>query len=223
MTIAWQAAHESHVGRVRSENQDCVAIHPMSRLWAVADGMGGHAHGRYASALLVERLMELTLPSGHEAMVMAVESAIHAANRTIHERASAEQAVIGTTIAALCLTGSQCTVLWSGDSRVYRLHEGRLERMTQDHITLAPVHGRTFLTRAVGVADVVAIDRHDFQAGRDDAFLIASDGLAACMTDDQIESQVMAQAAALLPRRLLELCLQSGAPDNVAIIAVFGG
>jgi serine/threonine-protein phosphatase Stp1 len=233
-TLRFRATHETHAGLRRRENEDSVAIHTSGMLWAVADGMGGHLHGRFASDSVVRSLTSLSLRSNPDNDVELIQRSIQAANRAIYSRSQIENATIGTTLVALYCNGTKASCLWVGDSRIYRYREGVLEQLTRDHtqvrhlldtkqITLdeAKTHPMSHvLTRAVGVDPVVKIESRQFDIQPEDIFLLCSDGLTACAEADDIAKILREAGATRACAQLLDLCLERGAPDNVSIIVI---
>lgn len=233
-TLKFRAAHETDPGRRRRENEDSVAIHPGGTLWAVADGMGGHLHGRFASDTAVRNLNGAYLSGHYEDDVAEINRAITSANRQVYDRARHEGATIGTTVAALYANGSRACALWVGDSRIYRFRDGQIEQITRDHTQVRHLLETNqitedearhhpmghVLTRAVGVDPTVRIDARHIDTEPDDVFLICSDGLTACANEVEIRDAIAEYGAARACSRLVEVCLDRGAPDNVSIVTV---
>src|SRR5438552_2662601 len=130
----WTSASRSHAGLVREINEDACLEQPQSGLWAVADGMGGHAMGEFASRLVVRSLAGLPAPLSLEQHVAGVHERLQGANRRLRDEAALRDVpLIGTTIAALLAVGRHCACLWAGDSRIYLYRAGRLRLLTRDH------------------------------------------------------------------------------------------
>jgi len=233
-TLKFRTAHETDPGRRRRENEDSVAIHPGGSLWAVADGMGGHMHGRFASDTAVRNLNGAYLSGAFEDDVAEIQRAIMSANRQVFDRARNEGATIGTTVAALYASGMRASCLWVGDSRVYRFRAGQIEQITRDHtqvrhlletkqITEEQAENHPMghvLTRAVGVDPSVRIDVRNMEIAPEDIFLICSDGLTACVNEGEIRDNIAEYGPVRACSRLVEICLERGAPDNVSIVTV---
>jgi serine/threonine protein phosphatase PrpC len=226
----------SHVGCRRKVNEDSVLARPDLGLWAVADGMGGHAAGDVASALVVEGLAT-TAPG------LTLSERTNAARRQLTDanarllamgKNGPEGKTIGTTAVALLLDREGFACLWVGDSRIYRARRGALRQLTRDHslvqqlvdlgeISAAEARDHpnaNVITRAVGSADRLEIDsvEGDTQAG--DAFLLASDGLTRLAQDQEMLDCLEAERLEDSADRLLDLCLERGAPDNVSFVLV---
>ncbi len=233
-TFKFRTTHETDPGRRRRENEDSVGIHAGGSLWVVADGMGGHMHGRFASDTAVRNLNGAYLSGVFEDDVAEIQRAIMSANRQVFDRARNEGATIGTTVVALYASGGRASCLWVGDSRIYRFRAGHIEQITRDHtqvrhlletrqITEAEAENHPMghvLTRAVGVDPSVRIDVRSLEIASDDIFLLCSDGLTACASEDDIRNAIAELGPVRACARLVELCLERGAPDNVSIIIV---
>jgi len=228
------AAGVTDVGKRRRENQDSMVVRNDVCLWAVADGMGGHQAGRWASEQIKNALDELPLSRDFDADFRQISNAVHGANTTIAAESERVGATIGSTVAVLYGSESRFAIFWAGDSRVYLLRQGELVRMTTDHTQVqemvdeglltveeAEMHpDRHVLSRAVGVGHKLTLDAMmgDIEPG--DRFLLCSDGLTGVVTDAEIGEQLGATAPDPATRQLLDLVLSRNAPDNVTIIAV---
>ena len=160
-SLVWTSASRSHPG-LRQVNEDACLDQSEHALWAVADGMGGHLLGDFASGLAVQSLMDLPaaedlahgssdraasegIPSGDglEQRVSVALGRLQEANRLLRAEALRRDVpVIGTTIAALLAAGSVCSCLWAGDSRIYLYRAGRLRQLTRDHSHLEAARSR---------------------------------------------------------------------------------
>jgi len=229
-----QAAVLTHEGRVREVNEDSVLARPQDGLWAVADGMGGHAHGRRAAGLVTAALEAAPPSTDFPAATQAVAEALRAANAAIFAEAQALGGQMGSTAAALLVCGEQFAVLWVGDSRVYQLRDGRLVQLTTDHsqvqemVTagrLTPEEAERHpmahvLSRAVGVQPQLAVEAVTGAARAGDIFLICSDGLIRTLRDAELETLLGDGPPQAVAERLVSLCLERGAPDNVSVVVV---
>ncbi|MFO1235961.1 MAG: protein phosphatase 2C domain-containing protein [Alphaproteobacteria bacterium] len=232
--LKFRTTHETHPGLRRRENEDSVVIHQGGHLWAVADGMGGHLHGRFASDTVTRGLSYVTTTGVFADDVSEVQRAVNAANRIVYDRATMQGVTIGTTLAALYTDGVQAVVFWVGDSRVYRFRDGALEQLTRDHtqvrhlLDTRQITGEEarnhpmghVLTRAIGVDPIVRIDMRAIDVEPDDIFLLCSDGLTACAEEGDIVAALRDAGGLRACTQLLDLCLERGAPDNVSIISV---
>ena len=124
--IRWTSASRSHTGLVREVNEDACLEQPEVGLWAVADGMGGHALGEFASRLAVKSLADLPAAQSLEQYVDDAQERLQSANRRLRSEAALRDVpIIGTTIVALLASGRHCACLWAGDSRIYLFRAGR--------------------------------------------------------------------------------------------------
>ena len=224
----------SDEGRVRDHNEDGFLVRPP--LFAVADGMGGHAAGEVASRLALQSLGSKgpeIWSGGREALLRALDEA----NRVVFRQAKSKagERGMGTTCALILLDGDRVHVGHVGDSRVYRLRAGALEQLTRDHTVVGDMveqglltpqqaladGNRGFLTRALGAAARVdaEVQTVDMQAG--DRFLVCSDGLTGMLSDRAIE-QILLQTAdpQVAADRLIAAANEAGGEDNVTALIV---
>ena len=227
-------AARTDVGKVRSVNEDSYISRPEINLWAVADGMGGHENGQWASQQIAASLAGVT-PTG-EFLTDAgmVADAIHAANATIFNASQVNGKTMGSTVVALLVNGQQFAVLWAGDSRVYLLRDGELYRLTRDHTQVQEMVDRGLLapedaehhpmshviSRVVGVESALELDAIQDEAEVGDVFLLCSDGLYGRVQDDEIAAALRAARPTEATEALIQLCLSRGAPDNVTILTI---
>jgi serine/threonine-protein phosphatase Stp1 len=224
----------THPGKVRSDNEDSVLARPDGGLWAVADGMGGHSNGEWASAAITAALQAAALPADFDAAAAATAQAIHDANQRIWTEAQALGAPMGSTAVALLLRDTRFAVFWAGDSRCYLLRAGVLYQLTTDHsqvqdmvaagrLTPEEAEGHPMahvLSRAVGVEPRLELDAVSDEAMVDDIFLICSDGLTRTVPDPELAALLAGGRPAATADRLVKLCLDRGAPDNVSVVVV---
>ncbi|WP_432829117.1 PP2C family protein-serine/threonine phosphatase [Dactylosporangium sp. CA-092794] len=219
-----RAGAATDVGKVRRRNEDSALVG--TSVFAVADGMGGHAAGDVASRLAVaalERLDEVANPGP-----LDVRDEIVQANADILAAAVADptQGGMGTTAAGLCLgliEGDECWIVFNvGDSRVYRYATGALDQLTVDHVAPEAVTMRRgVITRALGTEPGPRPDLWVRTAVPGERFLVCSDGLPLEVGDDEIAEVLGAvedpeRAAEELVRR----AVQAGGRDNVTVVVV---
>lgn len=131
------SASRSHPGKVRLVNEDACLEQPWCGVWAVADGMGGHSLGEFASRLAIRSLADLPNEGTLEQRALVVEQRLLQANHRLRaEAARRDVPVIGTTIAALLVAQRRFACVWAGDSRIYLYREGQLHQLTRDHSQL---------------------------------------------------------------------------------------
>ena len=224
----------THVGVVRSANEDSMVLREDAGVWVVADGMGGHENGQWASTTIVESVRDARLTGDFDADVEAIGGAILAANETIY-RASVERGrSMGSTVTALYLNGDRFVAFWAGDSRIYLLRAGLLHQLSRDHTQVMDLVESGLMTpeeaehhpmghvlsRAVGTQETLELDAISDTAVTKDVFLLCSDGLHGVVSDEEIRERLASFPPEVASRRLLELVLARGAPDNVTMVAV---
>jgi protein phosphatase len=235
-------AARTDVGRIRAGNEDSLYAEADQErgLFIVADGMGGHAAGEVASEMAVQivarELGGVRDPSADEAGAR-MTSALQLANRSIWERtiAEAEKHGMGTTASALLLGHGRYLIGHVGDSRIYRLRDGRLEQLTKDHSYvqeqvdagfLTPEQARVHpysnvITRCIGANERVEPDLLQGELRPGDVFLIASDGLTGMLEDQHLLRYL---AAATTPGRKVDGMIQEanrrGGLDNITAIVI---
>lgn len=134
-TLNWRSHAITNVGTVRSVNEDACLDNPDEGLWVVADGMGGHAAGDVASQMITESLAKVTHPATMSDFIETVEAEILGVNERLLALSKNEldNQTIGSTIVCLLAHGPHCAILWAGDSRAYRLRNGDLTMLMQEH------------------------------------------------------------------------------------------
>ena len=233
------------VGRRRESNEDDLLIEQDLGLYAVADGMGGHAAGEIASHLAIETLSEMLRGEGQARALSDAEGAgawlrdaMAEANRRIHEsiRLHEERRGMGTTVVALLQLGDEAVIGHVGDSRVYLLRRDELHRMTSDHSWVneqvklglmsddtAQRHPmRNIVTRALGSRPDVAVDLASAEIQAGDVFILCSDGLNTMLSDDEIHEVALARRddPEATCKELIASANRHGGEDNVTVIAV---
>ncbi len=233
--ITWGS--RSHVGRVRSGNEDAVLA--ADGLWLVSDGMGGHAAGEVASRIVVDTFAPLARRRSLRASDLA--AAVHTANEAIRAYGEEHRPArgLGATaagVASVTVAGTQRWAIWNvGDSRVYRLVDGRLGRATIDHSeteelilegVISPEearthHARHIITRSLGQSGPLQPDLWLLPPAASERFVVCSDGLNSEVGDEEIRVILLAhpdaQAAA---DALVEAALAAGGHDNVSVVVV---
>ncbi len=225
----------THVGKVRSRNEDNFLVHPGSGIWVVADGMGGHQDGDIASKMIVEALQAVAPQSSAADLLTRCEASVLSANRRIQlHGAGGGQRVIGSTVAILLIHQYHYACLWSGDSRIYRLRDGELVQLSRDHTQVQELiesgqltedeaknwPGRNVITRAVGVKDEPELDVEDGSLIPGDVFLLCSDGLTNHVSDREILAEIRNQGSQGACDALVRMTLARGARDNVTVVVV---
>jgi PPM family protein phosphatase len=238
MSPTLRSAAGSDVGRRRPMNQDSAATTP--RLLAVADGMGGHAHGEVASRVAVAALLDLderlTGTDLENADLLAelgraIDDAASRLTALAHE--DSELRGTGTTVVALLVSGTRIGVAHIGDSRAYRLRGDALSRLTRDHtmvqamvdegrlsVAEAAVHPRrSWLVRTLQEDTAAEPDLFLLDGRPGDRYLICSDGVTAVVADPEIgEILLTIPEPAATVERLIELANERGGPDNITCV-----
>jgi protein phosphatase len=233
--LHWSSASRTDVGMVRKLNEDSVLDLPELGLWMVADGMGGHAAGDFASGAIVSGLASIPPPASLGDLLGEVRQRLQTVNRQLNEEArTRREQVIGSTVVALLAFGGHGVVVWAGDSRAYRYRRGELIQLTRDHsqveelvrlglLTPDGVEGHpaaNVITRAVGVAEFLDLDSEMFTLAEDDTYLLCSDGLYRELDEDAIKACLAPGDCRQSCDRLIESALARKARDNVSVIVV---
>ena len=226
----------SHKGAVRDNNEDSIAVagwvsdvemptprrsrHTLAEtvLLAIADGMGGHAGGEVASRYAIKRLAEDPI----DASAAAVGARLKAINAELYQTMKAVPSLLGmgTTVAGLLLSATRALWFNVGDSRIYRLHRGRLEQLSIDDVPPGPRSG--LITQTLGGAPIFfPIAPH---IGADDLmlpsrWLLCSDGLTDMVGDGEIERALAASDEDAV-RALFAEAMQAGGADNISMVLV---
>jgi protein phosphatase len=231
----WSSASCSHPGRVRTVNEDACLEQPRCGVWAVADGMGGHSLGEFASRLAIRSLMDLPVEGALEERAATAETRLLEANRRLRvEAARRDVPVIGTTIAALLVAQRRFACVWAGDSRVYLYRDGRLRQLTRDHSQLEALRSlhlgssdatldrppSNVITRALGGDDSLELDAVGADLADGDVFLLCSDGLTNEVSEAAIVQALMPGSCRLAAEALVEMALERGGHDNITAVVV---
>lgn len=227
------------VGRKRQMNQDSVfssevAIGNLPNLFIVADGMGGHKAGDYASKCTVDTMKEVVARSLERDPAIILREAIEEANRRIHEKAGedAEYEGMGTTVVAATILGNILQIANVGDSRLYIINE-EIIQVTKDHSLVeemirmggldrdaARTHpDKNIITRAVGVSEQVLVDFFTVELTKQDTILLCSDGLTNMLDDEEILMIVRGQRDVVeKAQQLVHMANERGGRDNISVV-----
>jgi type VI secretion system protein ImpM len=229
--FAIDSAAASDAGPVRKENQDHYLLNPDGRLWAVADGMGGHRHGEVASQMVVDALNALEPASSLNATFQSIASALDAVNADLRRGAVGgspdDRAPSGgSTVVVLAIRGREWGVAWAGDSRAYVWRNEELTQLTRDHSAgAADTSGEaTFangeITRAVGGHDELQLDFVADLVAPGDRFLLCSDGLYVALGEAALIDYLRKPGAQEACSALIQAAREAGARDNVTAVIV---
>jgi len=236
--VNYTAAAVSDRGRKRTSNEDAFAISVEHGVFLVCDGMGGAAAGEIASSLAVDEVLRM-LTSRAEAvpLVKAAQEAVLTANEAILSRSQHDQNLngMGTTLVGLLVEERCVLVLNIGDSRCYRMRNGKLEQLTEDHsfvdeqVRLGYMtreqalrsNFRSMITRALGTQSQVQPDLFQLEAEPGDLFLLCSDGLTRELSDSVIESLLAVDLPLEgLCASLVSAANKAGGHDNITCVLV---
>jgi serine/threonine protein phosphatase PrpC len=249
-----RASGISDVGLQREGNEDAFSVQSSLGLYIVADGMGGHLAGEVASRVAVaiigksyRKWLEHDIPDdelfGYPDASLSkignyIMNSIRLANRVIYEMATEYEQYngMGTTVVTLLVTPNLIVAANVGDSRIYMVRDGRIERMSKDH-TIVSEHVemgamteeeaaksplRHILTRNLGSAQSVEPEVFEIVPSGRDRFILCSDGLTDLANDKEILEVALGEdEPELLSRKLVDLALQRGGHDNTTVVSVF--
>lgn len=228
------------IGQVRQLNQDYLyssekPVGNLDNLFIVADGMGGHKAGDYASKFTVENVVELIEQSEETEPVKIIEAAVEETNRRLLlEAENPELSGMGTTIVICTIRGNEACIANVGDSRLYII-DGTIRQITHDHSLVeemvrmgeiapesARIHpNKNIITRAIGAGDDVKIDFFQIALEKNSIILMCSDGLTNMVDDEDIKFIVDRQRDVVeITESLIKAANDNGGKDNIAIIII---
>jgi PPM family protein phosphatase len=237
-SIVLQAAALSHVGKVRTGNEDSFGYCLDAGVFAVCDGMGGAAAGEVASRMAVDALIErLCAVASREDRRKTLEDSIDAANRMVFAQAAQDAALrgMGTTLVAVTIQDGHALIGHVGDSRCYLFRAGELSRQTNDHSLVdeqvrlgqmtqedadrSPL--RNVITRAIGTQKSVEADITDLTLESGDILLLCSDGLTREVPQEGLAA-ILSHPGTIEERcqQLIDAANAAGSRDNVTAILV---
>ncbi|MEA4896578.1 MAG: Stp1/IreP family PP2C-type Ser/Thr phosphatase [Oscillospiraceae bacterium] len=231
------------VGKVRSENQDCVRFlqssAPSYAVLVLCDGMGGAKAGKVASEIALSTFTAeisgyLSDKKRKESLESAARLAVTEANDRVYGRAVTDKDCegMGTTLVAAIVKGKQSCIVNVGDSRAYLVSEGTITQITRDHSFVEEMVGKgaltreqarnhprkNIITRAMGVDKIVVCDTFTPEFKKNDLLLLCTDGLSNTLSDAEIlEIAKSKKDLSEMGKELLDLALSRGAPDNVTV------
>ena len=234
MRLRYRTAVRTHPGLVRAVNEDSVLGRDDAALWVVADGMGGHANGQWASQTLVAQFAGVTLAGPAEARGATMVAALEAGNAAIVAAGRTAGQSMGTTAVLIHLDGANLMCLWVGDSRAYRFRRGGLTQISRDHSvvqelvdrgSLSPEDAETHpmahvLSRAIGAEEPCRPEGVTDTALPGDHYLLCSDGLSKVVSDECIGRLMRLPSVNAAADRMIAETLANGAPDNVTVVLI---
>jgi protein phosphatase len=236
--MRWQSVSITDRGLQRPNNEDALFEHAEMGVFAVADGMGGHAAGEIASRMAVDTLARAAAAGAEPALDPApIIRSFTQANREIRRRGRTDPETRGMGTTLTVLAGSAKTgrgvIVHIGDSRVYRLRDGRLEQLTRDHTWVqdrvdagvltqeqARIHPySSILTRVLGTEERVVPDVIALELQENDLYLLCSDGLTG-MVSDEVVKDILSRDESIprLAQLLVEAAKAEGGIDNVTLV-----
>ncbi len=249
-----KASGITDVGLKREGNEDSFSTEDSLGLYVVADGMGGHVAGEVASRIAVEMVNksfqkwiaektsenELFGPPDNSLSLWGnyILSSIRMANKIVYELAVEHKQYhgMGTTVVILFITPTLIICANVGDSRIYMVRDGKLERLSRDHSFVSEQiemglmteeeaetsHMKHILTRNFGSAEDVEPDIFEIEPNNNDRFVLCTDGLTDLVDDEEIlEMTKNEDDPDILCRKFIDTVLKRGAHDNTTIVSVF--
>lgn len=232
---------KTDIGRKRSLNQDCVyscnvPIGSLDNLFIVADGMGGHKAGDYASAYTVNAIEREVEMSDEKLPIKILNEAVRCANKEIYEKAQAEEdfAGMGTTVVVATVSENTLYVGNVGDSRLYVISED-ITQITRDHSLVeemirvgeikredARLHpDKNIITRAVGAEANVNVDFFEVELNDGDVVLMCSDGLSNMIPDEDICKIIKSKDDVKdIADELVSIANHNGGKDNIGVVVL---
>ena len=244
------AAGETNVGMKRAHNEDNFSVDDDDHLYVVADGMGGHASGEVASQMAIDTLREFFRATGADPEATwpykmdkargyeenRLITSIKLANLRIFEAAQRDPKLrgMGTTTCGILIVDDGVLVAHVGDSRVYRVRDGKLEQLTEDHSLLndyikmkrlseeeiANFPHKNVIVRALGMKESVKVDTLLDKPQPGDIYVLCSDGLCGPASDEEIREIVHAESKDIKGActKLIERANGNGGPDNITVV-----
>ena len=232
----------THIGRRRDMNQDYMytsttPVGSLPNLFVVADGMGGHNAGEYASRFTVDKMVEVISQNRQQEPVAAMKEALKEANSQLLEEAGADpsKSGMGTTVVAATVIGDLLHVANIGDSRLYVIDHEAIRQITRDHSLVeemvrlgemdkaaAKVHpDKNIITRAIGVTRELAVDFFEVELRPGDMILLCSDGLTNMVEDEEIKEIVLEQKNIVeKAEKLINTANENGGKDNITVVLI---
>ena len=229
------------IGRKRQVNQDYIfeSIDPVGafpNLFILADGMGGHKGGDFASKYLTETMVGYVSRANSCDIVKVLRNAIDLANALILEKSHSDEALrgMGSTLVAGVITGNILTAANIGDSRLYIIRDG-ITQVTRDHSYVEELvkagritrdseeyhRNKNIITRSVGIDESVSADFFEVELLKNDQILLCSDGLTNMVDDDTILAIISGHGSLQYKAKtLIETANANGGNDNIAVILI---
>lgn len=225
----------THIGHKRKINEDAILALPDHQIWVVADGMGGHEGGAFASQAVVDSVAMIDPALDPGQLLLALRDMLVEGHARIQTESAALGGVtIGSTVVTFAVCDDHFSAFWAGDSRLYRLQNGDIEMLTTDHSYVAELvlagqltwdeaekHPQSnAITRAVGVGDELELEKIRGQILPGDRFLLCSDGLTKYATFEILRCILSSEPLETVSDTLLNLALEGGGADNISLIVI---
>lgn len=230
----FETAASTHPGLVRQENEDACLDDAASGVWAVADGMGGHQAGQFASRTVIEALRRIGPQTSAARLLERCGACVVEAHAELLGAAAERRTTIGTTLAALLVHDVHYACVWAGDSRVYLIRSGTIVLVSHDHTEVQDLVDqgviteeerrtsprRNVITRAIGVTSEPELEIKQGILAPGHTFLLCSDGLTNHVDDDEILAMLLARSAEDACHAMIGLAIERGGTDNVTAVVV---
>ena len=226
------------VGRVRSKNEDSILVNDDENVWIVADGMGGHHAGDFASQTITNNVSLFKQHASLDDSILLLEENLLNSNSIIRKKSFklGRNATIGSTVVCAYIWKNFLFTFWAGDSRLYRFRDSTLERLTEDHsyveelVRMGKIEAKdaeehpaaNVVLKAVGIDDHLCMDFEYFELQDGDIFIICSDGLYKDLEESEISPIIESNPEDMtaLSKALLAASLDAGGTDNTSIITM---
>ncbi len=225
----------THPGAVRTRNEDSLVDRPELGLWAVADGAGGHGSGDVASQAIAAAMEALPGRLSAQQLLATVRASLTDVHADLQRRAQAagDDRIMASTVAVAMARGGHYACLWAGDSRIYLLRGGELQRLTRDHSLvqqlidegrLTPEQAETdprgnIILRAIGGGGDLELEKVSGRLETGDRLLLCTDGLFKTLAERDLAAMVATGAPA---KDIVARAVLRGARDNVTVVLVGG-
>lgn len=234
-----RSAARTDQGKVREKNEDAFINYPDRKIWAVADGMGGHDNGEIASRMVVEALADLELAQDFDARVKQITRSLRFVNKQLTQQDKTVvkgqlPPIMGATVVALLIEDYRMACIWAGDSRCYLFRKGNIYQVTKDHAVWQELmdeqqlsmqeaqqqKGSFALTRAIGADEELSLGIVEMEITTGDRFLLCSDGIYQYVSYDQLYQAMSKASPHLAIEQLFHDVLATEAKDNLTAIIV---
>ena len=225
-------------GHVRTKNEDSILVNDDENVWIVADGMGGHHAGDFASQTITNNLSLFKQHASLDDNILLLEENILNSNAIIRKKSFklGRNATIGSTVVCVYTWNNYLFTFWAGDSRLYRYRDSQLERLTEDHsyveelVRMGKIEAKdaeehpaaNVVLKAVGIDDNLIMDFDYFEMREDDIYIICTDGLYKDLDEEKLAPIIESHLEDMteLCEALLASSLDAGGTDNTSIITM---